>query len=148
VAQNPAAVSELGRDLERQPMVVGPLIRGLGHIGKLGEADALIATKTREREKPDWLAERFRAELRLQLDDTGARRDARDRLEILSQREDLPVIHRADILHNLGVAEALLGNTSEALRRHSSALELNPFLEIAQHEIERLGRPETNQQDD
>ena len=69
------------------------------------------------------------------------RREAFERLGELQLSADVPLLHRADIAHNLGMVCEDRGQFDEAARWYQKAIALNPFLELSREGLTRLGIP-------
>jgi tetratricopeptide (TPR) repeat protein len=68
--------------------------------------------------------------------------DAVASLTILAADESLSLVYRAENWHNLGVAQDTLGLRNEAIASFERAATINPFLDAAREELERLRPPQ------
>lgn len=142
IAGNPQAIEELERSVQGEPVVLGPLVRSLARAGRLHEADQTIDSAAARFGAPGWLAERLHAEARVEHDEPGSRQEVCARLERLLADPALPVVHRAEVAHNLGIVQSALGNRDEAARRFREALSWNANLSAAKRKLDRLLEPE------
>lgn len=143
LAQNRAAMDELDSLLGSpdEALILDPLLRGLGATDQLDEADRIITDIGARHALTPWQIERLHAEVRLDSEVDTALKDAASRLLSLTADETLPLIDRAEIWHNLGVARDRLDDRSGALAAFEQASKLNPFLDAAREELERLRSP-------
>jgi tetratricopeptide (TPR) repeat protein len=87
------------------------------------------------------MLDRLRADTRLDATSPAVLRDAADRLTILTADESIPLVHRAETWHNLGTVQDRLGQRDAAIASFKRAAELNPSLDAAREELERLQAP-------
>lgn len=81
---------------------------------------------------------RLRAETRLDSEHLAPVRDALPLLVALSEDAAIPLVHRAEIWHNLGVAYDRLGDQKAAGNAFQTALNLNSNLDASREELEGL----------
>jgi tetratricopeptide (TPR) repeat protein len=81
-------------------------------------------------QQPMWMIRRIKAEARLASEQKEHWQEAANELTELL-KDDLPRIHRAEVLCNLGLAYDSLGSKKESLEALRKAIEVNPFLEAA-----------------
>jgi KaiC/GvpD/RAD55 family RecA-like ATPase/tetratricopeptide (TPR) repeat protein len=144
IAKNLAAIDELKALLTSpdESLILDPLLRGLGRTDQLDEADGIIDEVGKRHSLAPWMLERLRADIRLESDERPILLDAMVRLITLTVDESIPLVHRAEIWHNLGTAQDRLGQRDAAIASFEHASALNPFLDAARDEIERLRSPQ------
>ncbi len=142
-AQSEAAIESLEQRVggPQECLFIGFLLRALALRGH-----GLDVTRTAERfglqhQLPDWLVRRMKEEAMLEAPRDFERVEAFERLVTLQSSEDVPLLHRADIAHNLGTFREDMGQSAEAVRWYQAALALNPLLEFAREGLARLGAP-------
>ncbi len=143
IANNLAAIKEL-KALIGSPdeaLILAPLLRGLAETDQLDEADRIIADVGARHTLAPWMLDRLRADTRLDANSLAVLRDAAERLTTLTADESIPVVHRAETWHNLGTAQDRLGQRDAAMASFKRAAELNPLLDAAREEFERLEAP-------
>lgn len=128
VSHNRAAVDVLEKQLAASPVVLGSLLRGLGALDELGRAERVIDDVTKRFAADAWLVERLKCEVRLSSTESSAHVEARDRLQRLLETNEVPYLPRAEVIHNLGVVERLLGHEATAQGWERQAREMNPNL--------------------
>lgn len=145
IAGNTAAIDNLKAMLNtsEEIVILDPLLRGLAKTNQLTEADRIIDIVGSRHNLPPWMLARVQAETRLDTEDLAAVQDAATRLEALSNDKTLPLVHRAEIWHNLGVARDRLGERNEAIATFRQATQLNPHLDAAREELEKLSASKT-----
>lgn len=143
IAKNLAAIDELKSLLGTpdEALILDPLLRGLGATDQIDEADRVIADLGARHALAPWKLHRLHAEVRLDSEAGVMVRDALLRLESLSTDDKLPLIDRAEIWHNLGVARDRQGLRDAAITAFERAASLNPYLDAAREELERLRGP-------
>jgi tetratricopeptide (TPR) repeat protein len=143
LASNLAAIDELKALLGSpdEPLILDPLLRGLAATDQIDEADRIVAEVCERHALAPWQRLRLLADVRLDSESTATVRDAASRLTRLTADESLPLIDRAEIWHNLGTAHDRLGDRDAAIQAFERASALNPFLDAAREELERLRAP-------
>ncbi len=129
-------------DPEDDLHVLDPLLRALGGQDRIDEADRIITEFGARHSLAPWMQDRLRAETRLDSYDLSIVGDAAARLERLDQDLSLPITHRAEIAHNLGIAKDRLGDREAALAAFNRARAINPVLRPCRTELQRLESPE------
>ncbi len=144
IAKNLVAIDELKKLLGSpdEPLILEPLLRGLAGTNQIDEADRIITDVGVRYDLAPWKVHRLRADVRLDSEAGVVLRDAMLRFTSLTQDESLPLIDRAEIWHNLGTAQDRLGERAAAIAAFERASVLNPFLDAAREELERLRAPE------
>ncbi|MCK6588105.1 MAG: hypothetical protein L6Q76_11015 [Polyangiaceae bacterium] len=140
IAGNKAAISELQAILtspEEIP-ILDPLLRGLAKTDQFDQADIIIADFVSRHNLSPWMHTRLRAETRLDSEHLAPVRDALPLLVALSEDAAIPLVHRAEIWHNLGVAYDRLGDQKAAGNAFQTALNLNSNLDASREELEAL----------
>ena len=140
IACNISAIDEL-KALVASPdvaLILDPLLRGLAGTNQLEVADRIIAEIGSRHGFAPWMLARLSADVRLGSGSPAVLRDAAARLLSLSADESLPSVHRAEVCHNLGTAQDRLGQREAAIISFERAFAINPFLDAAREEIERL----------
>lgn len=143
IAENLTAIDEL-KALIGSPdeiLILAPLLQGLAETDQLDEADRILADVGARHTFAPWMLDRLRADTRLDATSPAVLRDAAARLETLTADESIPVVHRAETWHNLGTAQDRLGQRDAAMASFKRAAELNPLLDAAREELERLQAP-------
>ena len=140
VAYNLTAIEELKKRVASpdEALILSPLLRGLAGTDQIDAADTIIADVGVRHSLAPWVLERLRADTRLEANSPVALRDAAIRFITLTKDESIPVIHRAETWHNLGTAQDRLNQRDDAIESFKRAAELNPFLDAAREELERL----------
>jgi tetratricopeptide (TPR) repeat protein len=143
VAYNRTAIEELKARVETpdETLILAPLLRSLAGTGRLDEADRIIADVGARYKLAPWMLDRLRADTRLDGHSSAVLRDAFRRLRRLAVDESLPVVHQAEIWHNLGTALDRLRKRAGAILCFERASALNPLLDAAREELERLQAP-------
>jgi tetratricopeptide (TPR) repeat protein len=135
--RNDAALEQLRHAPMVNPMVFGLYLRALAAQGKFEEIDQRIGEAAEQRQWPSWLRARVEAELRMEsLSEIGR---AQRMLEQLGKQSDLPPVHLADVLYNLGVSCDWLGQAVNARTAYRRAIQVNPHLEPAKERLQALG---------
>lgn len=143
IAANRAAINEL-KALVTSPdeaLILAPLLRGLAASGQFTEADGIIAGLGSRHKLAPWMLDRLRADTCLDSNIPDALRAAAKILMALTADESLPPLNRADNWHNLGTAQDRLNQRDAAIASFQRAAELNPLLDVAREELERLQAP-------
>ena len=122
-------------------LVLAPLLRGLASTNQLDEADRIIADVGASHTLAPWMLDRLRADTRLDAESPVVLHDAARRLAKLAADESLPLVHRAEVWHNLGTALDRLRKRAGAILCFERASALNPLLDAAREELERLQAP-------
>lgn len=121
-----AAIQEIEDYAARAP--AERVITSLRALSKIEDSEAcsrLIDTIAERFELPDWYQTRLRVEL---IGPSGPEKEAA--IEALAENVALPVIHRAELLYNLGVYRVRGGGHDGAREAFAAARALNPMLEL------------------
>lgn len=143
IAYNLAAITEL-KELVATPeetLILDPLLRGLAGTGQFAETDRIITDIGIRHALAPWMLDRLRADTRLDANSPGLLADASRRLTALAANKSIPIVHRAETWHNLGTAQDRLGQREAAIASFQRAAEINPLLDAAREELERLQAP-------
>lgn len=140
IALNRNAIEELKALLGTpdEALVFGPLLRGLAGTDQLDEADRIIAEVGARHALLPWMLDRLSADTRLDSARPAALRDAVRHLKKLAADDSLPPLTQAEIWHNMGTALDRLGKRAGAISCFRRACTLNPSLDAAREELERL----------
>ena len=140
-AQSGAAIESLQRlsATPQEGLFVGYLLRALARRGEGLEVRATLARFGQQHRLPAWLIGRMRDEALLESPHDTDRAAAFERLVELQSTKEVPLLHRADIAHNLGVVRENATQLDDAIQWYQAALALNPFLEFARERLEHLG---------
>lgn len=140
-AQSNAAIEALAilRGKPEGRFTLGFYLRALARRGRLDEADSVTEASREAYNLKDYLVARLQADVRLESGEPALIVDAKSRLAALASAESLPVLHRAEVAHNLGYAHERLGELDEASRWYRRALSVNRRLACATQALARLG---------
>jgi KaiC/GvpD/RAD55 family RecA-like ATPase/tetratricopeptide (TPR) repeat protein len=122
-------------------LFIGYLLRALALCGDGLEVQATAARVGHQQQLPAWMIGRMHGEALLESPRDAVRVAAFERLVELHESADVPLLHRADIAHNLGMVREDMGQLDEAIQWYQKALALNPFLELTREGLTRLGIP-------
>jgi tetratricopeptide (TPR) repeat protein len=140
-AQSEAAI-ELLKEIagtSREPMFIGFLLRALALRGHSLDVGKTAERFGQQHQLPGWLVRRMKEEAMLESQRDFERLEAFERLVTLQTSENVPLLHRADIAHNLGVIREDMGQSADAVRWYQAALALNPLLDLTREGLMRLG---------
>ena len=142
-AQSMAAIESLQQmaGTPQEGLFIGFLLRALALRGHSHDVRRTAERFGEQHQLPAWLIRRMREEAMLEAPRDFERREAFDRLGELQLSADVPLLHRADIAHNLGMVCEDRGQSDEAARWYQKAIALNPFLELSREGLTRLGIP-------
>lgn len=142
-AQSDTALAALARHDGRpeERLCIGYRLRALARRGHTLDVWKVAQRFGEQQQEPAWLIARMQEEAKLESPHEIDRREAFDRLAALQIDPALPVLHRADIAHNLGVVRERAEEADFAAGWYQDALALNPFLEAARDGLARLGVP-------
>ena len=143
IAYNRTAIEELKARVATpdEALILDPLLRSLAGTGQLDEADRIITEIGARHKLAPWMLDRLSADTRLDAASPVVLHDAARRLAKLAADESLPLVHRAEIWHNLGTALDRLRKRAGAILCFERASALNPLLDAAREELERLQAP-------
>jgi hypothetical protein len=143
IAKNQAAIDEL-KSLIGKPdelRILDPLLRGLVGTKQIEEADRIIADVVARNNLAPWMAERLRADARIDSDDKPILDDAIKRLTNLLNDEALPANEKPETKFNLAMAFERAGSTNQSMDTLEQIIAANPEFEPAKTELERLRNP-------
>jgi KaiC/GvpD/RAD55 family RecA-like ATPase len=135
-AGNDEGLAQLQSSVTTRPAVVPLLLRALAARKRWEEVDAVAEAACERNRLASFFAVRMRAEARIESEDEHIRTEAEQRLTELTQGQELPPLHSADVWFNLGVLRSARGYQDGAVECWGRALELNPFLEAAKERLE------------
>ncbi|MFS8065702.1 MAG: hypothetical protein ACMG6S_04940, partial [Byssovorax sp.] len=142
-AQSEAATELLKQMLAtpQEGLFMGFLLRALATRGNSLDVRTTAERFGQRQQISDWLVRRMKEEAMLESPRDFERREAFDQLVALQSNGIVPLLHRADIAHNLGVVQESMGQADDAVGWYKKALALNPFLEFARERLGHLGVP-------
>jgi KaiC/GvpD/RAD55 family RecA-like ATPase len=131
-AHNPFALEDLAIAASAEtPRQVVSYMRALARAGRFDELTSVIDSCRGWFDLPSWTFERLGAEYHLDVpDDPESLSTALAQLVELSEQPDIPQIHLAEIVYNIGVAKTRQNDTAGARAAYRRANEINPLLEI------------------
>lgn len=142
-ARSEAAIEVLKEHVEgaKGKLIIGFLLRALALRGQSLDVRSAADRFGEQHRQPTWLTTRMAAEAMLEDPRKNERGEAFEVLANLQVDAAVPLLHRADIAHNLGAILEDERHFHDAASRYRAALVLNPFLESTREGLTRLGLP-------